>query len=324
MSIELSAGYELVRVRSLSGDRRTMYLELRNGLIATANADEPFGFSLGDVLLYNAQDRNAYKAPAELWPSHSLVGVVRLKLTEKTVVDASGRFILVPTNDQVVYSEGSTVQFEEYFGVTQVLADHPISFLDSLSLDDSTVARFKTEVHDQSSETFDDFGGLPEVINRAKELIETPLKHREALTEIGARPIKGVLLLAYQEPVRRCLLASSLGVRRQLSTRSVGRKFFNKWLGQSEELVRRIFEDAAKQERAIIFFDEIDSIAAHRETESHEASRRVVAQLLTAMDGFTKDQNVIVIATTNRPQDIDVALRRPGRLDWEIHFPLPD
>ena len=99
---------------------------------------------------------------------------------------------------------------------------------------------------------------------------------------------------------------------------------FSKWYGQSEELLRKLFEKAGKQEKAIIFFDEIDSIAAQRGDESHEVSKRVVAQLLTLMDGFASDTNVVVIAATNRPQDLDVALRRPGRFDWEIKFPYPD
>jgi transitional endoplasmic reticulum ATPase len=97
----------------------------------------------------------------------------------------------------------------------------------------------------------------------------------------------------------------------------------SKWYGQSEELLRKIFEHAERQTSAIIFFDEIDSIAAQRDEDAHEASRRLVAQLLTLMDGFKPSSNVVVIATTNRPQDIDNALLRPGRFDWEIHFPLP-
>ena len=82
------------------------------------------------------------------------------------------------------------------------------------------------------------------------------------------------------------------------------------------------FKVASEHQRSIIFFDEIDSVAGQRD-EAHEASRRVVAQLLTLMDGFSPNDNVVVIAATNRPQDIDVALRRPGRFDWEINFPLP-
>ncbi len=102
-----------------------------------------------------------------------------------------------------------------------------------------------------------------------------------------------------------------------------GPEIFSKWYGQSEELLRRIFDAAEKAEPAIIFFDEIDSVAAHRDDGAHEASRRVVAQLLTLMDGFDSTRSVVVIAATNRPQDLDVALRRPGRLDWEIEFSLP-
>jgi SpoVK/Ycf46/Vps4 family AAA+-type ATPase len=87
---------------------------------------------------------------------------------------------------------------------------------------------------------------------------------------------------------------------------------FSKWYGESEEIIRKVFEHAAKQERAIISFDEIDSVAGQRAEESHEASHRIVAQLLTSVDGFTADNNVMVSAATNQPQDID-ALRRPGR-----------
>ncbi|KAA0234619.1 MAG: ATP-dependent zinc metalloprotease FtsH [Acidimicrobiales bacterium] len=102
-----------------------------------------------------------------------------------------------------------------------------------------------------------------------------------------------------------------------------GPEVFSKWYGESEQILRELFADAADQPRAIVFFDEIDSVASSREG-SHEASQRVVAQLLASMDGFDRDSNVIVIAATNRPDDIDPALRRPGRFDWEIHFPLPD
>lgn len=97
----------------------------------------------------------------------------------------------------------------------------------------------------------------------------------------------------------------------------------SKWVGDSEETLRRLFEDAAKRECAIIFFDEIDSIAARRSSDSNGESKRVVAQLLTLLDGFKPDSNVIVIAATNRVEDIDEALLRPGRFDWEIAFDLP-
>lgn len=95
-------------------------------------------------------------------------------------------------------------------------------------------------------------------------------------------------------------------------------------MGDSEGNLRMLFEDAERKERAVVFFDEIDSLAEKRSEESHESSKRVVAQLLTLMDGFeTRSSNIVVIAATNRPDDIDPALRRPGRFDWEIDFPMP-
>lgn len=103
-----------------------------------------------------------------------------------------------------------------------------------------------------------------------------------------------------------------------------GPTIFSKWYGESEKILRALFEHAARQPRSIIFFDEIDSIAGQRSGDAHEASKRVVAQLLTLMDGFNANDNIVVIAATNRPQDIDAALLRPGRFDWEIAFPPPN
>ena len=95
------------------------------------------------------------------------------------------------------------------------------------------------------------------------------------------------------------------------------------WRGESERILRKIFEDAGKRDRAIIFFDEFDAIGGQRNEHSHEASRHLVAQLLTLMDGFDKYENVIVLAATNRIEDIDTALRRPGRFDRELVFTHP-
>ena len=171
---------------------------------------------------------------------------------------------------------------------------------------------------------FDDFGGLKEVVARARELIEVPLQHRKALSEIRARPIKGVLFTG-RPGTGKTMLAQIIAHQSGADFyRISGPEIFSKWVGQSEELLRRLFDKAADSDKAIIFFDEIDSVAAQRDDESHESSTRVVAQMLTLMDGFSSKANVVVIAATNRRQDLDVALLRPGRFDWEIHFPYPN
>jgi transitional endoplasmic reticulum ATPase len=165
---------------------------------------------------------------------------------------------------------------------------------------------------------------LPDVKRRAKELIETPLAHHELLTRIGARPIKGVLFTGGPGTGKTMLARIVAGQAGATFYEISGPQIFNKFYGQSGRIIRDIFADARSQERAIVFFDEIDSVAGRRAEDTHEESRRVVAQLLTEMDGFRPDTNVMVIATTNRPQDIDPALRRPGRFDWEIEFPIPN
>ena len=228
----------------------------------------------------------------------------------------------MPTVSDVEYSERNTVE-ACHSGVIRVLALKPIRYLDLPPVNDTIIDKFKVEGKD-ISETFADFGGLTSVVNRARELIEVPLKYSSELTKIGARPIKGVLFTGRpgtgKTMLARIIASSTDAAFYEIS----GPEIFSKWYGQSEEVLRRIFEDAAKQDRALIFFDEIDSVAGQRDDETHEASRRVVAQLLTLMDGFTSDNNVLVIAATNRPQDIDIALRRPGRFDWELDFPLPN
>ena len=226
----------------------------------------------------------------------------------------------MPTRSDVEYHQGNTVEVLAS-GVVRVLSEQP-RILDLPEIDDSTIKHF-VKASDEIDETFDDFGGLLEVVERAKRLIETPLKYRAALTKIGARSVRGVLFTG--EPgTGKTMLARIISRQSQATFYQVsGPEVISKWYGQSEEILRALFEHANKQVNgAIIFFDEIDSIASQRDDKAHEASRRVVAQLLTLMDGFEKSN--VVIAATNRPQDIDVALRRPGRFDWEIHFPLPN
>jgi transitional endoplasmic reticulum ATPase len=214
------------------------------------------------------------------------------------------------------------VEVRDSVGVVEVLHPDPIRLVEFGELDESIVKGFKPRDQDRQ-ETFEDFGGLRDVVARAQELIEVPLKHHDRLAKINARPIKGVLFTG--EPgTGKTMLARIIANRSGAEFLEIsGPQFISKWVGQSEEILRLLFDYATKQERCIIFLDEIDSVAAHRSDESHESSRRVVAQLLTLMDGFTPADNVVVIAATNRPQDIDVALRRPGRFDWEIKFPYP-
>lgn len=305
----------------MSEDGRQLAVELRGGQVATAACDQPTELEVGDVVI--VRDRALDRVSDELWVEQTWVGVVKIKRSDRTVIDGGGRWQLLPTNDAVEYAVGNTVEVSDSVGVVEVLHPDPIRFVDFGELDESVVDEFKPQTRDRE-ETFEDFGGLQDVVARAQELIEVPLEHHERLATIKARPIKGVLFTG--EPgTGKTMLARIIANQSGAEFLEIsGPQFISKWVGQSEEILRLVFDYAAKQERCIIFFDEIDSVAGQRSGESHESSRRVVAQLLTKMDGFTAAHNVVVIAATNRPEDIDVALRRPGRFDWEIHFPYPD
>ncbi|MCD6590760.1 MAG: CDC48 family AAA ATPase [Candidatus Aenigmarchaeota archaeon] len=171
--------------------------------------------------------------------------------------------------------------------------------------------------------TYEDIGGLHNAIKKIREMVELPLRHPELFTRLGIEPPKGVLL--YGPPgTGKTLLAKAVANESGASFYSInGPEIMSKWYGQSEENLRKIFEEAEKNAPSIIFIDEIDAIAPKREEVSGEVERRVVSQLLTLMDGLKARGKVIVIAATNRPNAIDPALRRPGRFDREIEIGVP-
>jgi transitional endoplasmic reticulum ATPase len=174
------------------------------------------------------------------------------------------------------------------------------------------------------SVTYEDIGGLKRELRLVREMIELPLKHPELFQQVGIDPPKGVLL--YGPPgTGKTLIAKAVAneVDAHFITLS-GPEIMSKYYGESEQRLREIFEEAKENTPAIIFIDEIDSIAPKREEVTGEVERRVVAQLLALMDGLESRGEVIVIAATNRPDAIDPALRRPGRFDREIEIGVPD
>jgi transitional endoplasmic reticulum ATPase len=171
--------------------------------------------------------------------------------------------------------------------------------------------------------TYDDIGGLKDEVSAIREMIEIPMKHPEVFERIGITPPKGVLLFG-PPGTGKTLLARALANELDAYFKVInGPEIMSKYYGESEKQLREIFEEAEKNSPAIIFIDEIDSIAPNRDEVSGEAERRIVSQLLTTMDGLKGRGNVVVIAATNRPNSIDPALRRPGRFDREIAINPP-
>ncbi|WP_435075810.1 CDC48 family AAA ATPase [Halorubrum sp. HHNYT27] len=172
--------------------------------------------------------------------------------------------------------------------------------------------------------TYEDIGGLQNEIQRVREMVELPMKHPQIFSKLGIEPPQGVLL--HGPPgTGKTLLAKAVANETSASFFSIaGPEIISKYYGESEQQLREIFEDAKEESPSIIFIDELDSIAPKREDVTGEVERRVVAQLLTMMDGLETRGQVVVIGATNRVDSVDPALRRPGRFDREIDIGVPD
>ncbi|MCK8518094.1 CDC48 family AAA ATPase [Methanoculleus sp. 7T] len=171
--------------------------------------------------------------------------------------------------------------------------------------------------------SYEDIGGLKGELQRVRETIELPMRHPEIFRKLGIEPPKGVLL--YGPPgTGKTLIAKAVASESGAHFISIaGPEVISKYYGESEQRLREVFEDARQHAPAIIFIDELDSIAPRREEVTGEVERRVVAQLLTMMDGLEERGQVVVIGATNRLDAIDPALRRPGRFDREIEIGVP-
>lgn len=174
--------------------------------------------------------------------------------------------------------------------------------------------------------TYEDIGGLHKEIQRIREMVELPLKYPEVFERLGIEPPKGVLL--YGPPgCGKTLIARAVANETDASFQHIsGPEITHKYYGESEAHLREIFDSAQEHAPAIIFIDELDSIAPKREETrgDEQVERRVVAQLLALMDGLKSRGKVVVIGATNIPNVLDAALRRPGRFDREISISIPD
>ena len=172
--------------------------------------------------------------------------------------------------------------------------------------------------------SYEDIGGLGDEVAKVREMIELPLRHPELFDRLGVEAPKGVLL--HGPPgTGKTLLAKAVASETNANFHAIsGPEIMSKFYGQSEENLREIFTQAQENAPSIIFIDEIDSIAPKRDEVTGEVERRVVAQLLSLMDGLQARGKVVVIGATNRPNSLDPAIRRPGRFDREIEIGIPD
>merc|ERR1719222_1315297 len=171
---------------------------------------------------------------------------------------------------------------------------------------------------------YDDIGGVRKQLGNIRELVELPLRHPQLFKSIGVKPPRGILMYGPPGSGKTLIARAVANETGAFFFLINGPEIMSKLAGEAEGNLRRAFEEAEKNAPAIIFIDEIDSIAPKRDKTSGEVEKRVVSQMLTLMDGVKGRSQVVVIAATNRPHSIDAALRRFGRFDRELDIGVPD
>lgn len=250
-----------------------------------------------------------------------------LSPTEKIAIDGLQEYMIYNYLNHV-FTTGDTISLSTQMGgrvqfvITSTKPSKPVIVTENTGFKlgqmakaiDSTIPRI----------TYDELGGLKKEVRKIREMVELPMRHPELFEKLGVEAPKGVLL--YGPPgTGKTLLAKAVAGETNAHFISLsGPEIMGKYYGESEERLREIFKQAEENSPSIIFIDEIDSIAPKRDEVSGEVEKRIVSQLLTLMDGMKSRGKVVVIAATNRPDSIDPALRRPGRLDREIEIGIPD
>ncbi len=322
---------------------------------------EKLGLKSGDIILIHGDDLTAAKVWAGD-ESDRNTGIIRIdgptrrnasvKIDEKVGIE---KVETVPAN-KVTFAPTQPVRLmggEEYLR-KQALRDRPITKGDTITLNimgnkielvvksfspskkaviikpDTTTVNIsdkpisKEEIARAPRVSYEDIGGLEQEVERVREMVELPLRHPELFDKVGVEAPKGVLL---QGPpgTGKTLMAKAVASETDANFFTIsGPEIMSKYYGESEGKLREIFEEAEENQPSIIFIDELDSIAPKRDEVSGETERRVVAQLLSLMDGLKARGKVIVIGATNRAHALDPALRRPGRFDREIEIGMPD
>ncbi|CAI8057748.1 26S proteasome regulatory subunit 7 [Geodia barretti] len=183
------------------------------------------------------------------------------------------------------------------------------------------------QVEEKPDVTYNDVGGCKEQITKLKEVVETPLLHPERFVNLGIEPPKGVLLFG-PPGTGKTLLARAVANRTDACfIRVIGSELVQKYVGEGARMVRELFEMARTKKACIIFFDEIDAIGGTRFSDGDGSSnevQRTMLELINQLDGFDPRGNIKVLMATNRPDTLDPALLRPGRMDRKVEFGLPD
>lgn len=305
-------------VSKTEDNNRTLFVQIGD-LNIPVNNETGETISVGDVVEVWITDagRNAIRLAGNT--TNTDIGVVKeIVDTGEAVVESNGRMKLVDEAEPVNIEEGQTVELLNGV-VNQIISDEAIepSYRRDTETDPAERAEEYLVDPTDNDVTYDDVGGLSRTIEEVKEVVEVPLEENQRETNRfeahGIEPDSGIVFHGPPGTGKTLLaraVANEVGSSFYLIN---GPEIINKWYGETEDIIRDIFDHAEEQESAVIFMDEIDSIAPKR-SDTRQFQRKIVAQLLTAMDGFDPHSNIVVIGATNELDEVDPALLRSGRL----------
>lgn len=302
-----------------------------NGVYMTINLPDSPNLNVGDVVKIDGQNGEFLERVAEngLERGNS-IGVIKKEINDGFLVDKNGIITKVTNPEDQDVTEGNTVELTDADTICNVLSEDSISSRSSPP-EETDIGEIIDSLRKQSDDLkvrgFEDFGGMSDQIRQVQERVELFLQERERLEEIGTETNMGAIFYG-PAGTGKTHFARILAKESDATFYRIrGPEIVTKWVGDTEEIIRTLFEDAAKDENepSIVYFDEIDSLGSERgDGANQQFGNRVVAQLLTEMDGFEdSDESIMVIASTNRIEGIDDALLRSGRFDWKIPFPKP-
>ena len=310
-----------------SGDAGRGIIRIDGQLRAAANVsiDDQVSVEPTDVA---PAERVRVALPEGIRVRGDLTAHIREQLTDHAVT--AGDTVALPLGFGLLSGQGNRrvplrIVDTEPSGTVVIGSDTAIALADASS-DEIAVEGGPTDDESAAAPAvaYEDIGGLDDELDMVREMIELPMRHPELFGTLGIEPPKGVLL--HGPPgTGKTLIAKAVANEIDAHFQTIsGPEIMSKYYGESEEQFREVFEDAEEHSPAIVFIDELDAIAPKREEAGGDVERRVVAQLLSLMDGLEDRGRITVIGATNRVDAVDPALRRPGRFDREIEIGVPD